>query len=190
MQPKKICLVVAFIALLGFVLSSPPAVAQLQPFNPQRGIGIAITFPFPFLPTVPVTNSAMFFLHVLAQGQFSQELAHQLELRFFFDSTGFQAALTSVRESLLVLFTPPPAVFYLGAGAGVFPVRIPIVPSDGLLFSMLVRAGVEVQVAILGLFLDISYEMMPQPFADIAGGTFTPATISTLQLTFGALIHF
>jgi len=172
------------------VVSLSPITAQSQPINPQRGIGIAITFPFPFLPTAPLTTSATFFLHLIAQGQFSQELAHRLELRFFFDSLGFNAPLTSIRESLLVLFTPPPAIFYVGAGAGVFPIRVPAVPSDGLLFSLLIRTGVEVQVAPLGLFLDISYEIMPQPFADIAGGTFTPATISALQLTFGALIHF
>jgi hypothetical protein len=189
MQPKRVVSLVAFMGFLMLLFSSP-IVAQAQIGNPQRGIGISITFPFPFLPTAPATTSATFFLNLLAQGQISQELAHRLELRFFFDAAGFQTSLTSVRESLLVLFTPAPAVFYIGGGAGTYPIRVPAVPSDGFLLSLLLRTGVEVQVFPLGLFLDIAYETMPQPFVDIAGGTFTPGTISALELTFGALIHF
>ena len=182
--------VVAFIGLSAIVLFGSPAVAQDQLFNPQRGIGLSISFPFAFLPTVPLTTSSTFFLNLIAQGQLNRELVHQLELRFFFDATGFQTTLTSLRESVLVLFSSSPAVFYIGSGVGVFPIRVPAVPSDGLLLSILVRTGFEVQVASFGLFLDVSYESMPQPFADIAGGTFSPATLSALLLSFGVLIHF
>ncbi len=190
MRLKNMRLIVALIGLSILLVSTAPATAQAQLVNPQRGIGLSVTFPFGFLPTVPLTNTATFFLNLLAQGQISGELVYQTELRFFIDALGFQTALTSIRESVLILFTPSPASFYIGAGLGAFPIRVPAVPSDGFLLSFLIRTGVEVQVFPLGLFLDITYETMPQPFADIAGGTFTPATISALQLSFGALIHF
>ncbi len=184
---------ILFIVAVGALIAASPTIPlEAQPLGgtPQRGIGIAVTFPFAFLPTTPATTTAMFFLDVLAQGQFNDNLAHRLELRFFFDTAGFQTSLTSLRESVLVLFTPSPAIFYIGGGAGVFSVRVPAVPASGLLLALLLRTGVEVQVFPLGLFLDISFETMPQPFADIAGGTFSPQAISVLQLSFGALIHF
>lgn len=197
MMQKGKPLAVVLIGLLVLALFASPIAAQeeavqLPPlFVPiQRGIGIAVTFPFAFLPVVPATSTATFFLDILAQGQISNEVVHRLELRFFFDTSGFRTNLTALRESLLVLFTPSPAVFYIGGGAGVFPIRVPGVPSEGFLLSLLLRTGVEVQVFPLGLFLDISYEAMPQPFSDIAGGAFTPASISALELSFGALIHF
>ncbi|OGF53182.1 MAG: hypothetical protein A2Z21_04875 [Candidatus Fraserbacteria bacterium RBG_16_55_9] len=190
MQHTNMRLMVTLVGLFTVVLFSSPAVAQDEFFNPQRGIGLSISFPFAFLPAVPLTTSSTFFLNLVAQGQLNQQLVNQLELRFFFDSLGFQTALTSLRESMLVLFSSSPAVFYLGSGIGAFPIRVPAVPSDGLLLSFLLRAGFEVQVASFGLFLDVSYETMPQPFADIAGGTFSPATISALLLSFGVLIHF
>lgn len=152
----------------------------------QRGFGISVGFPFAMLPAN--SGTAMLFLNLFAQGDIAQSAFHRTEVRFFFGTTGFQPGLTSVRESLLFTFTPPPAVLYFGGGAGTFPIQsFASGGGQGFLMSLLARMGVEVQVAPLGLFLDLVYETMPQPFIDIENGL-TP--INNLELSFGAVFHF
>lgn len=168
-----------------------PELAQRAVGTPQRAIGVSVTFPFAILPAGSTTG--MLFLDLIAQGQLGADAFHRTDLRFFFDSTGFVTTLTSVRESFLFTLTPSPAILYIGAGVGAFPVRAtgPGGGTDGFLLSLLARTGVEVQVAPLGLFLDLSYETMPQPFVDIHGGApLAPGTVSALELSFGALFHF
>jgi hypothetical protein len=176
------------IGLTVVALFALPALAQEPVAIPQRGMGLAVTFPLALLPAG--TTPATVLLDLIAQGQLSQDVVHRLELRFFFHFlTGFRTDLTALRGSLLVNFTPSPAIFYTGGGVGVFPIQgVPAGTADGLLFSLFVRTGIEVQVAPLGLFLDVSYETMPQPFTDIsAAGTLVA---SAIQLSVGALIHF
>lgn len=152
----------------------------------QRGFGVSVGFPFAMLPAN--SGTAMLFLNLFAQGDIGQSAFHRTEVRFFFGTSGFQPSLTSVRESLLVAFTPPPAVLYFGGGAGTFPIQsFAGGGGQGLLMSLFARMGVEVQVAPLGLFLDLVYETMPQPFVDIENGL-TP--INNLELSFGAVFHF
>jgi len=181
--------------ILAIVVSAYSAAAQdggeelvfaQQPVTiSERGIGLAVTFPLP----AGVTTATV-MLDLIAQGQLSQDLVNRLEVRFFFHFlSAFRADLTSLRESLLITFTSSPAIFYIGGGIGVFPIQgVPVGTADGFLFSLFARTGIEVQVAPLGLFLDVSYEPMPQPFADIsaAGSLVT----SAVQLSVGALIHF
>lgn len=186
-----------FVALLLVLTVLTPAAAQDELEEPTlrqaaggisyRGIGLSVAFPFALLPAG--STSAMLFLDLFAQGDLGEHLFHRTEIRFFFDATGFQTTLTSVQESVLIAFTPPPAIFYVGGGLGAFPIRV-TGGEDGFLLSLQFKTGIEVQVAPLGLFLDLAYETMPQPFADIDGGTFSPATISALELGFGAMIHF
>ena len=152
----------------------------------QRGFGLSVGFPFAMLPAN--SGTGMLFLNLFAQGDISQSAFHRTEVRFFFGTSGFQPGLTSVRESLLVAFTPPPAVLYFGGGAGTFPIQsFAGGGGSGLLLSLFARMGVEVQVAPLGLFLDLVYETMPQPFIDIENGL-TP--VNNLELSFGAVFHF
>ncbi len=159
---------------------------------PSRGIGLAVSFPLPLLPAgPPAASTATVFLDLIAQGQVSSEVLHRVELRLFFSTTGFRTDLTSLRESLLITFTPSPAVFYIGGGWGIFPVEFVAAGSAGFLFATFLRTGVEVQVFPIGLFLDVSYGVMPQPFLDVQ----TPAPNATLvpsvlELSVGALIHF
>lgn len=168
-----------------------PALNQQQSSVAHRAFGIDVSFPFALLPTG--STSGMLFLDLLAQGDISNVAFSRTELRFFFDSTGFQTTLTTLRESLLFALTPSPAVLYAGGGVGAFPIRAdgPGGGKDGFLLSLFARTGVEVQVAPLGLFLDLSYEVMPQPFVDLDGGApLSPGTVSALELSFGALFHF
>jgi hypothetical protein len=179
---------VAVVIALGLLLvvSLPHEGLAQGPSN--RGIGLAVTFPLPLLP--PATETATVFLDLLAQAEISPNLVSRLEARFFIHFlTGFRTDLTSARASLLVLFTPSPAVFYIGGGAGVFPIQgVPAGNADGLMLSVFARTGIEVQVAPLGLFLDLSYEVMPQPFADIAAAGVLVA--SALQISVGTIVHF
>lgn len=152
----------------------------------HRGFGLSVGFPFAMLP--PDSGTAMLFLNLFAQGDLGENVFHRTEVRFFFGTSGFQPSLTSVRESLLVAFTPPPAVLYVGGGAGTFPIEsFANNGGQGFLLSLFARMGIEVQVAPLGLFLDLSYETMPQPFVDIENGL---PPISNLELGFGAVFHF
>ena len=162
---------------------------------PPRGFGLSVSFPLVLLPTgPPAATSATAFLDLIAQGALSGDVIHRTELRFFFSlASGLRTDLTSLRESFLIAFTPSPAIFYVGGGLGVFPVEFPGGPPlpAGFLFSTLIRAGIEVQVAPIGLFLDVLYETMPQPLLDIQ----TPApnaslVASALELSVGVLIHF
>jgi len=178
----------ALIMLAIMALSALPTLGQGPIGVPQRGMGLAVTFPLGLLPAGSTTATVL--LDLIAQGQLSPDVVHRLELRFFFHFlSGFRTDLTALRGSLLVNFTPSPAIFYAGGGLGVFPIQgVPAGTADGLLFSLFVRTGIEVQVAPLGLFLDVSYETMPQPFADIsAAGTLVAWAV---QLSVGALIHF
>jgi len=163
-----------------------PILTQEQPtVVSQRGIGMAVTFPLP----IGVTTATV-LLDLIVQGQLSPDIVNRLEVRFFFHFlSAFRADLTSLRESLLITFTSAPAVFYIGGGVGVFPIQsVPPGAADGFLFSLFARTGIEVQVAPLGLFLDVSYEPMPQPFADIS--TAGSLVTSAIELSVGALIHF
>ena len=146
-----------------------------------------------FLPVgPPAVTSATVFLDLLAQGAISSEIFYRTELRFFVSLlSGLRTDLTSLRESLLIAFTPSPAIFYIGAGIGVFPVEVGAAPSGGFLFSPLIRTGIEVQVAPIGLFLDVVYETMPQPVLDIQDPTPNASLVaSALELSVGVLIHF
>lgn len=164
---------------------------------PARGLGLSVSFPLVLLPTgPPAASSATVFLDLIAQGDLAGDLFYRTELRIFFSlASGLRTDLTSLRESLLIAFTPSPAIFYVGGGIGVFPIEFVTTGAAGFLFSTLVRTGIEVQVAPIGLFLDVVYETMPQPFLDIQDPTHptTPnATLvaSALELSVGVLIHF
>jgi len=163
-----------------------PSKSTCYPAFGQRGFGVAVGFPFAMLPAN--SGTGMLFLNLFAQGDIAQRSFHRTEVRFFFGTSGFQPSLTSVRESLLFAFTPPPAVLYFGGGVGTFPIQsFAGGGGQGFLTSIFARMGVEVQVAPLGLFLDLVYGSMPQPFVDIENGL-TP--INNLELSFGAVFHF
>lgn len=163
------------------------ATSKCFPAFGHRGFGLSVSFPFPLTP--PATSTGMLFLNLFGQGNLTSNIFHRTEVRFPFTVSGFRADLISVRESLLVGFTPPPAILYFGSGVGTFPIIVNTVDGEsGFLLSLLARMGIEVQVAPLGLFLDVVYATMPQPFLDIATGGVTP--ISNLELSFGAVFHF
>ena len=174
----------------------PPEVDLFQagppPGLPTRGIGLSVSFPLVFLPAgPPAVTSATVFLDLIAQGDLAGDLFHRTELRFFVSLlSGLRTDLTSLRESLLIAFTPSPAIFYIGGGLGVFPVEVGAAPSGGFLLSTLIRAGIEVQVAPIGLFLDVVYETMPQPVGDIQAAGAAGLVASAVELSVGVLSHF
>ncbi len=155
---------------------------------PLRGLGIAVTFPLPSLPAP--SSTATIFVDTFFQGEISPSLIHKLDVRFFFHFlSGFRFDLTSVRESIMVVFSSAPVIFSLGGGLGVLPLQgVPVGTSDGFLLAFHARANLEVQVSSLGLFLDVTYETLPQPFADItAAGSLVASVIG---ISVGAIIHF
>lgn len=184
------------IALATVAQDVPPGPEDVELFQaggpsglPPRGVGLSVSFPLVLLPAgPPPVTSATVFLDLIAQGDLAGDLFYRTELRFFVSlSSGLRTDLTSLRQSFLIVFTPSPAIFYVGGGLGVFPVEVLSVPSAGFLFSTLIRTGIEVQVAPIGLFLDVVYETMPQPVADIQ---IQDLVASALELSVGMLIHF
>jgi hypothetical protein len=194
---KRILMGILFLLFCTLIVELPALADGSQPqltaqqtitSVPLRGIGIAVSFPLPSLPA-PATTATI-FLDTFFQGSISSSLVSRTDVRFFFHFlSGFRLNLTSIRESIMVVFSPAPVVFSIGGGLGVFPIQgTPVGTSDGLLLSFHARANLEIQVASLGLFLDATYETLPQPFADIhAAGTLIA---SALEFSVGAVFHF
>jgi len=155
---------------------------------PLRGLGIAVTFPLPSLP-IPASTASL-FVDAFFQGQLSPSLIHKLDVRFFFHFlSGLRFDLTSIRESIMVVFTSAPVIFSVGGGLGAFPIQgIPVGTADGFMLSFNGRANLEVQVASLGLFIDVAYVTLPQPFADIV--TAGSLIASSIEFSVGAIFHF
>lgn len=163
-------------------------ITSVPTINTARGIGLAITFPISSLPA-PASTSTLFF-DLFFQGSLSEHLIHRTDVRFYLDFlSGFRFDLTSVRQSILVAFTGPTVVFAVGGGIGLFPIQgVPSGTADGFLLSLHAKTNLEIRVGFVGLFLDFTYEPMPQPFADIvaAGSLVT----SSSQFSIGAVFHF
>jgi len=152
----------------------------------NQAFGLSVSFPFANLPANTATS--ILFVNLFAQGDLTQNVFHRTEVRLpFFAVFGLDPSLISVRESLLYAFTPAPVVFYVGSGASTIPIATN--GNSGFQFSLLARLGVEVQVAPLGLFLDLTYGTVPVPWKHVNNGN--PATaINNLELSFGAAFHF
>ncbi len=166
--------------------ANPPSKSTCPPALGHRGFGLAVSFPFVMSPAS--TTPPILFVNLFAQGDLSRNVFHRTELRLpFFSAFGLDPSLIAVRQSLLYAFTPPPVVVYMGSGAGTFPILDN--GNTGFQFSLLARMGVEVQVAPLGLFLDLAYGTVPVPWKHVNNGN-PAAPINNLELSFGAVFHF
>lgn len=165
--------------------SHPPAYSAAYTV---RGLGFAVSFPLAALPA-PASTSTI-FVDTFFQGALSGDLISRTDVRFFFNFlSGFRLDLTSVRQSFLVNFTGAPVVFAVGGGFGVYPIQgIPAGTADGFLFSLHARTILEIQIGFFGIFLGMTYEPMPQPFADIVAAGSLIA--SSFEFSIGSAFHF
>ncbi len=172
-QPSKCC-------------PPPSQPSKCPPALSNQAFGLSVSFPFANLP--PNTATSLLFVNLFAQGDLTRDVFHRTEVRLpFFPVFGLDPTLISVRQSLLYAFTTAPVIFYVGSGASTLPISTN--GNSGFQFSLLARMGVEVQVAPLGLFLDLTYGTVPVPWKHVNNGN--PATaINNLELSFGAAFHF